>query len=192
MRSAIKKSTLREIKNNFGRYVAIIAIIALGVGFFSGLKNTKPAMVKTGDKYISNQNMYDFRLISGLGFTAEDAEKFASLDCVEYAEGGFFSDFLYSAEGKNTGVLRAHLMNKNINKLSVVSGRLPEKGNEVIVDAHIFSDSYIGKTIKVSAENTDSTKSVFKYDEYTIVGTCNSVYYLNVERGTTQIGRAHV
>lgn len=187
MRSAIKKSTLREIKNNFGRYVAIIAIIALGVGFFSGLKNTKPAMVKTGDKYISNQNMYDFRLISGLGFTAEDAEKFASLDGVEYAEGGFFSDFLYSAEGKNTGVLRAHLMNKNINKLSVVRGRLPEKGNEVIVDAHIFSDSYIGKTIKVSAENTDSTKSVFKYDEYTIVGTCNSVYYLNVERGTTSL-----
>ena len=66
MKSPIVKSTLREIKSTFGRYLAIIMIIALGVGFFAGLKVTRPAMLKTGQKYLSEANMYDFRLLSTL------------------------------------------------------------------------------------------------------------------------------
>ena len=34
----MRRTTFREIKNTFGRFAAIMAIIALGVGFFSGLK----------------------------------------------------------------------------------------------------------------------------------------------------------
>lgn len=192
MRSAIKKNVFREIKSTLGRYIAIIAIVALGVGFFSGLKITKPSMVKTGNKYISEHNMYDFRLISGIGFEHDDVDYFNSLADTEYAEGGFFTDFLYSAEGKNTGVLRAHLLNKNINTLSVVSGRLPESGDEIVVDANVFGKEYIGKKIKVINENSDDTKANFKYDEYEIVGTVDSVYYLNVERGSTSLAGGKV
>ena len=45
MKSMMRRTTFREIKNTFGRFAAIMAIIALGVGFFSGLKMTKPDMV---------------------------------------------------------------------------------------------------------------------------------------------------
>ncbi len=48
----LKKTTLREIRNSFGRYIAILAIVALGVGFFSGLKVTREAMVTTADDYL--------------------------------------------------------------------------------------------------------------------------------------------
>ena len=44
----IVKLTLRTIKGSFGRFIAIFAIIALGVGFFSGIRITKDAMIKTG------------------------------------------------------------------------------------------------------------------------------------------------
>ena len=54
-----------------GRYLAILAIIALGVGFFSGLKVTKPGMVETGNKYLREHNFYDFRLLSSIGFDAD-------------------------------------------------------------------------------------------------------------------------
>ena len=33
----IWKSTFREIKESLGRFLAILAIVALGVGFFAGL-----------------------------------------------------------------------------------------------------------------------------------------------------------
>ena len=61
-----------------GRYLAILAIIALGVGFFSGLKVTKPGMVETGNKYLREHNFYDFRLLSSIGFDADAVEKCGS------------------------------------------------------------------------------------------------------------------
>ena len=74
----IWKSTIREIRNTFGRFFAILAIIALGVGFFSGLKVTKQAMVETTGQYFEEQDFYDYRLLSTLGFTSEDVDYIAT------------------------------------------------------------------------------------------------------------------
>lgn len=57
------KTTLREIRQSLGRYLAILAIVALGVGIFSGLKVTKPFMVETAQQYFSEKQLYDFRLL---------------------------------------------------------------------------------------------------------------------------------
>lgn len=38
-KSAVVKTTLREIKGSLGRYIAILAIVALGIGLFAGLKH---------------------------------------------------------------------------------------------------------------------------------------------------------
>ena len=53
----MRRTTFREIKNSFGRFAAILAIIALGVGFFSGLKMTKPALVKTITDFLSDSHI---------------------------------------------------------------------------------------------------------------------------------------
>ena len=55
----LRKSTLREIKNSLGRYLAILAIVALGVGFFSGIKVTSEAMIKTADEYLADHDFFD-------------------------------------------------------------------------------------------------------------------------------------
>ena len=69
------KSTLREIKSSLGRFLAILAIIALGVGFFGGLKVTKPSMIRTLDEYLNEQKFYDYRLLSSIGFEDEDIDR---------------------------------------------------------------------------------------------------------------------
>ena len=55
----LKRSALREIKAGLGRYLAMIAIIALGVGFFTGLKNSEPAMRATANTYLKQYNFQD-------------------------------------------------------------------------------------------------------------------------------------
>lgn len=70
----LRRVFLRQIRKSLGRYIAIILIIALGVGFFAGLRVAKTAMVQTADEYLSQHNFYDFQLISTLGFTQEDVE----------------------------------------------------------------------------------------------------------------------
>ena len=66
------KNIRRTIFGSMGRYISIMAIIALGVGFFAGVKNTKASMMETCNEYVEQQRMYDFRLISTYGYTEED------------------------------------------------------------------------------------------------------------------------
>lgn len=86
MRSMMGKTTLREIRQSLGRYLAIFAIVALGVGFFAGLKITKTVMVESADAYLEENQLYDYRLLSTLGFEEEDVEAFRTKEDVRAAE----------------------------------------------------------------------------------------------------------
>ena len=85
--NALIKSTLREIKNSFGRYLAILVIIALGVGFFAGLRACRPALTETVGKYYEEQKMYDYRLLSSVGFSKEHVNSFFEGKEILAAEG---------------------------------------------------------------------------------------------------------
>ena len=80
MVKTLLRSALREIRQSMGRYLAILAIVGLGVGFFAGLRTCQPSMMSTGRDYLDRQQLYDFRLLSTLGFTQEDVEGFAALE----------------------------------------------------------------------------------------------------------------
>ena len=44
MKSAFNTETLRSITHSLGRFLAIAAIVALGTGFYAGLRMTAPDM----------------------------------------------------------------------------------------------------------------------------------------------------
>ena len=98
------KLTLREIRRSLGRFLAIAAIVALGVGFFCGLRLTKTAMVRTLDAYAEAQQMYDFRLVSTIGFDETDAAKIAADSRVAACEGTKSADALTSTAGVQISV----------------------------------------------------------------------------------------
>lgn len=87
MRSVISKTVFREIRRGPGRYLAILAIVALGVGFFAGLRVTKPAMIQTAETYITDHAPVRFPSLSTLGFTVEDVAAFAELEGIKSAAG---------------------------------------------------------------------------------------------------------
>ena len=168
--------------------MAIFAIIALGVGFFTGLKASKPDMIQTGQKYVEDQKLFDYRLISTWGFTQEEVQEIQELDWVHAAEGAMWEDFLYRREDSSDGCLKAMSVTEQVNQLTVVSGRLPEKPDECVLDAHGFTEDMIGKKIIVSPENSKEIKESLAYDSYTVTGLVRTPVYLNMERGTTNIG----
>lgn len=192
MNKTFIKTITRTIKNSLGRYLAILCIIALGVGFFSGLKVCKDAMVQTGDKYIDEYKLYDLKLLSYMGFTDDDIKKIEELDDIDIAEGAVYEDFIYVNEESERISLRAHSITEKLNILSLVKGRMPERDNECVVDERQFDESYIGKYIEISDVNTDETKMSFKNEKYKIVGLVDSLMYLNQERGTTNVGNGQL
>ncbi len=192
MKSTMIKTALREIRESLGRYMAILAIVALGVGFFVGLTVTKPVMVEAGEEYLEENKLYDLRLISTIGFGEEEVEKVNALDGVEVAEGEIYTDFLAVDESGEESVLRAHSMLWKQNQAVVTAGRKPVAANECMVDSLAYGKDAIGSTIKVSENNDEDTADLLAYTEYTIVGLCNSCYYINYERGTTSLGNGRL
>lgn len=90
--ASICKMTWRTIRTFFGRFMALLLIVALSAGLFAGLKVTADAMIETGETYFAEQNFYDFRLFSTLGFISDDVERFAeksihSVNLLSFKEG---------------------------------------------------------------------------------------------------------
>ena len=98
--SAWRKNNRRELRHSLGRFLAIVAIVALGVGFFAGLKVAQPAMLRTGSQYVQKTELFDYRLVSTLGLTQEDADYFAGLDGVRAAEGARSVDLTAEFDGE--------------------------------------------------------------------------------------------
>lgn len=189
----MRRTTRREIWASFGRYMAIMAIIALGVGLFAGLKVTKATMVGIADAYVTEHQLYDYRLISTLGLEKEDAEAFAAADGIRAAEGAVFADVIYHVgENETEYVASMHSLTQKINTLELRAGRMPQAPNECVADDRAFSEDAIGQKLHISGDNKEDTLEMLVYDEYEIVGLVSSPAYLNFERGNTSVGSGSI
>ena len=192
MKSMMKRNTFREIKKSFGRYFAILAIIALGVAFFSGLKITQSVMVHSADVYLKDLQFYDYRLVSTLGFTEENVEALAQKEDVRAAEGAVSAEVLYKDAGENERVIKMHSITEKVNKLKLVAGEMPQSADECVVDSALFSEDAIGSKLVLSENNTADDLDKFAYKEYTITGLVQSPCYIQFERGNASIGNGRI
>lgn len=192
MSSGMIKTTVREIKASFGRYLAILAIVMLGVGLYAGLKITKPAMIVTANAYLQEKNFYDFRLLSTIGFTEDDVEKLSHMDEVADIEGTISLDALCMIGGENEAVFKVHALPEQINQVELTAGRMPQAENECLLDSTKYTQKLIGSAFTVTDSNDEDTLEMFGNRTYTVVGMVRSPYYINFERGTTSIGEGRV
>lgn len=185
------KMLLRSIKGSLGRYLAIVAIIALGVGFYAGLQSSQPAMLETADSYMHDQRMYDFQLMSTLGLTGGDVAAFKQLEGVEYAEGAYFADAL-AVLGSHEEPYRFMSITETVCTPYLTEGRMPENANECLGDAGAFSSDDIGRRISISDLNDEDTLGFFAEREFTIVGLAKSPRYISHDRGSTSLGSGNL
>lgn len=191
MNRNILKMLLRSIGATFGRYVAILAIVALGVGFFAGLKSSEPAMSSTAHNYLEQQRMYDFQLMSTLGLTDEDVQAFNELDYVEYAEGGYTLDVLLQRGGKQEA-FKFLSITEDVCVPVLLEGRMPENAGECLVDSLVFSSEDIGSKLKLALGNEQETLDMLRYGSYTIVGRAKNPRFISAERGSTHLGSGSI
>ena len=67
MRSAYGKEVLRSITGSLGRFIAIAAIVALGCGFYGGLRMVYPDMNLAADRFYDGTHLMDVRVVSTMG-----------------------------------------------------------------------------------------------------------------------------
>lgn len=205
---AIIKLTNRSIKSFFSRYLALLLIVLLGVGFFSGLKITKQAMADTLSEYLEKTSFYDFRIFSTLGFSEDSISSFSEVEGVKDVDGSKSLNALMDFSG-STDAYIIYSITSNVNVLSVcknaksgisisdttdassnsvIADHLLENSNECLADSRAFSESDIGKTITLSNENSDDVKEALSNKEFVITGLVDSPLYIGNDRGTVSIG----
>ena len=193
MRRTYGKNFLRTVKETFGRFAAIFAIVALGVGFLAGLLSSTPDMRYSFDKYFDDSSMFDIRVLGSLGMTDGDVAALRNLDGVDNVQAGYIADVLMSSGKDNDYTARLHsleLNNDTINRPELTSGRFPEKSGEcVVVNVPLSAKSKldIGDTLTVS-EGDENADDLLNTREYTVVGFADYCPYFSGEKEYTNIG----
>lgn len=185
----MRKNLTQSILKSLGRYIAIIAIIALGAGIFVGLRTTKIDMIATGQSYLDQQNTFDLRLLNTYGWSQDEVDAISALEEVEAAEGSFWMDaIIQNEDGEDNQVYRFHSIPESISKVYLLGGRMPTSPDECLVDGHMASDEVLGQLISLSKSNEENTLNSFAYETYTVVGYVSTPLYMDLGRGNTSVG----
>ena len=188
MKRALLKDSLKQIVKTHRRFISILLMAFLGVGFFAGVRATAPDMRNTIDNYYDEKNVYDIRLISTLGLTQDDVDAISKLESTESVEGLFIED-TYVRVGDEDVVVRIYPYSSNMNDVELKEGKLPENIDECVVENSMKSDGIgIGDTITIEEDLGEDEDPSFKNKTLKVVGIIGSPLYMSRDRGTTTLG----
>lgn len=182
----------RDIKGTFGRFFSVFAIIAIGTGFFSGIRITTPVMINTIDNFYRESRFFDYRMISTIGWTDEEVEIVGKEPGVSAVEGAWQIDMICQDKNGTEAVYKIHSITEEVDKIRIVEGRMPENSGECVIDNEGRMNLGLGDRIHFSPENDSDSLDSFSETEFIVVGFADSSLYINFERGTTSIGNGTV
>lgn len=185
---AANKNTMREITKTKSRFLSILLICAIGVGFFSGVRAASGDMRVSADDYYDSHNLFDLRVVSTFGLTDGDLEAIESIDGVDGAYVSRYTDLSMYC-GEKEYITRVYSETpEEINRIDISEGRIPQAEDEAIVDGTFGANISIGDTVTLE-DPTDADEFPLKRREYTIVGMYHTPMFIDkTHRGSTNIG----
>ena len=134
------KSILRTVRASLSRFVAIFAIVALGVGFLSGLLASPVDMRLSTDTYCREANLYDIKIQSTQGLTDGDLAAVRAVEGVEGVMPARDMDLVLTSESGESLTTRLQSIpeeslpeEEQLNQLTLVDGRMPSAPGEIAV-----------------------------------------------------------
>ncbi len=178
VKTLIKQSFV-SIKQTFNRFISILVIVLLGVGFFTGIRETSPNMKDSLDAYFKKENVYDISLMSTWGITDDEINDLKNKGY--NVEGSYSFDTLIHIDDDYVAKVHSYDKNATMNKLVVIEGRLPHSNNECVIEKNKDVGHYkLGDKIIID-------DGILKEKELTIVGFVKSPLYVSLERGSTKL-----
>lgn len=185
----------REIKHTLGRFLALLLIIALGTGFFVGIRAAAPDMIAVADRYFNQTNLEDMSIQSTMGLGEDDLALLEDVEDIEYQPYAYV-DRQIATSNDLVRFYPNFNETSDINQFDVQEGRLPEATDEIAIDNQLANDEnyQIGQEISltdlgVNSEDNESGAPTLSGETFTIVGYVNSPLQItNISRGATGLG----
>lgn len=212
MKSAFNTETLRSITHSLGRFLAIAAIVALGTGFYVGLRMTAPDMKLAADEYFDGTSLMDIRVLSTLGLTDDDIAVLRHVEGVEAVMPARETDVMASIDGEQYAT-RVHSLPDAartsdtsdgvharsddpdyLNRPLLVRGSWPQKTGECVLSANLVENDAIavGDTLTIT-EGVQDVDQTLVTRTYTVTGFVNAPYYAtSSSMGETTLGSGSI
>ena len=212
MRSAFNKEVARSITHSLGRFLAIAAIVALGTGFYAGLRMTAPDMKLAADAFYDGTHLMDVRVLSTLGLTDDDLQALRGVEGVQAVMGAYETDVMADV-GDEQYAVRVHSLPAAalssdtsdgvnarsddadyLNRPILTQGAWPTKKGECVLssDLVVAENARIGDTVRIT-EITEGMEDALAADAYTVVGFVSSSYYATSSNlGSTSLGSGSI
>lgn len=176
MKKLLKETIVCMVKTS-KRFISILIIVLLGVGFFAGIRAVAPDMKNTLDNYYEKTNMYDILITSNYGIREEVEKK---LEEKYNVETGYSFDAITTKKEDYATKIISYNKEDKINTPKLIKGKMPEKVDEVVVDNDFRSEIKIGDKITIDS-NLINNKTV------TVTGYVESPLYISTERDSTNL-----
>lgn len=181
MKNKLLKHIFMKIKDNYKRFLSLLCMALLGVGFYAGIQVASPDMLKTLDNFYDENNVYDLEIVSNLGLTKDDVKELSRVNNVEKVVGTYSKDVYLNINNKQY-VLKLIGLNNKMNNIYIETGRLPQNDNEIVVEKTLLEDNKLKINDSINIENNN----------YKIVGTMISPLYFSNERPSATLGNGKV
>ena len=130
MKKLLKETIVCMVKTS-KRFISILVIVLLGVGFFAGIRAVAPDMKNTLDDYYQKYNMYDIYITSNTGVRKEIVEELKKDYDVEIS---YTFDAITTKKEDYATKIISYNKDKKINLPKLIKGRLPKEKNEVVIN----------------------------------------------------------
>ena len=193
VQKSYRKNILREMKSSISRVVSLFGIVALGVMMLTGLMCIAPDMRTAAQKYYVQQNVFDLRVLSTLGLSESDLSAIAATEGVSAVMPVKYLDTEGRWSSSTDGaVLRVQQLpadpaadtEANMNRLTLLEGRMPETANECVVQVLGHADPVPLGTVVTLPEDTEDIRRT----EYTVVGQVQDPQYFSATQETSTVG----
>lgn len=170
------QNTINKIKKSLGRYFSLLFIILIGVGFYSGIKVSIPNIKDLQNQFYKDTNLMDIKIQSSIGLDDADVEELKKLNSIKKAVGTYST---YAISDEN--VIKIHAIENSINKVKLITGRMPKANNECLADNNNYK---VGDIITIQQDNGSNLLN----KQFKVVGTISSAIYTSTDYGNADIG----
>lgn len=179
MKSPLRKRLPRELKSEFGKYLVVLIMMAITIAFVSGFLVADGSMIRAYDDSFQKYNIEDgyFRTKKKLTTTQkEDIEK---------SDVKIYENFYIEQRLTNGSTVRFFKNRKDVDKVCLMKGRMPEKSGEIAVDRMYAENNSleIGDKIKSGKKTFQITGLVALSDYSALFQNNNDTMFDSVRFG---------
>lgn len=195
-----RRLMLRGLRSTRTRFLSILAIITVGVGFLAGLLATTPDMQLTADTYYKNNRIFDICLQDYVfGFDDGEARAAGELEYVKEVMPAFVKDAVVKTKN-GTATVRIYGMptgegESRLNGFELLEGDYPQQGECLAAFPNGYSEHAAkGDVLELSEDTSDygSISDTLGFTSLRISGTVRTPMYMSAESEPSREGTGAV